>query len=87
MRSVKQWLESHGRSFPQPDGADDSISLAAFEAAGLPMVVACTHCTMTMALHAECSCNEAGEVFCDGCVASFDNVDEGYYGAGDPRWD
>jgi hypothetical protein len=75
MQTVKQWLESKGRKFPEPDGDDKSISLAAFEAAGLPMVVACTHCTMTMALHAERPCNEAGEIFCDDCAASFD-IDE-----------
>ena len=74
MLTVSQWLKSKGREFPEPDGDDgESISLAAYEAAGLPMVVACTGCTMTMALHAERPCNAAGEVFCDSCAADHDD--------------
>lgn len=77
MLTVSQWLKSKGREFPAPDGDDgESISLAAFEAAGLPMVVACTGCTMTMALHAERPCNAAGEVFCDDCARDHDDADE-----------
>ena len=74
MRTVKQWLESHGKKFPEPDGDDESVSMAAYEAAGLPMVVACTDCRMTMALHAERPCNEAGEVFCDDCAEGHEDA-------------
>lgn len=68
MQTVKQWLESKGRKFPEPDGDDGSTSMAAYEAARLPMVVACTACTMTMALTPERACNADGEIFCADCA-------------------
>jgi hypothetical protein len=69
MQTVKTWLESQGRKFPEPDCDDgEGTSMAAYEAANLPMVIACTNCQMTMALTAERPCNSEGEIFCADCA-------------------
>lgn len=64
MMTVAEWLKSQGRAFPEPDGADGSTSFAAYEAARLPMVVACTGCTMTFALTPERPCDHDGRLYC-----------------------
>ena len=76
MITVKQWLESHGRSYPEPDLPDGCISSAAFERARLPMVIACTHCTMTMALADDLPCDEEGHVFCGECADIHEGSEE-----------
>jgi len=48
--NVREYLAATGRAYPAPDRGD-SISSDAFERAGLPMVVECAGCAMTMALH------------------------------------
>lgn len=68
MQTVKQWLESKGRKFPEPDGEDGSTSMAAYEAANLPMVIACARCEMTMALTPERACDAEGRIFCADCA-------------------
>lgn len=69
MKTVAEYLESQGRKYPAPDGEDGSISLQAFEDARLPMVVACTGCTMTFVLSPERPCDDEGRVYCsEGCA-------------------
>lgn len=67
MITAGEWLKRQGRKFPKP-GADGMITGEQYDAAGLPMVVACTACTMTMALHEGRACNDAGQIFCDECA-------------------
>lgn len=69
MLTVKRYLEKNGKRYPEPDREDGSISLAAFDKAGLPMVVACTNCTMTMVCGPDRACDEDGKIFCDDCAA------------------
>ena len=68
MVTVEEWLKARGREFPKPDGDDGSTSMAAYDAAKLPMVVACAGCTMTMALTAERKVDDNGHVYCNGCA-------------------
>lgn len=68
MTNIKQYLESVGRSYPEPDMPDGSISGEAFEKAGLPMVIACSHCSMTMVCTPERPCLEDGAVLCEECA-------------------
>lgn len=72
MRTVGEWLKDRGRSYPEADGADGSISALAFEEARLPMVVSCTGCLMTFVLTPERPCDEEGRVFCSASCAGED---------------
>lgn len=65
--NVREYLESQGRAFPEAD-ADGSTSGEAYAAAGLPMVVACTGCEMTMALTPDRACDSGGRVYCAQCA-------------------
>lgn len=67
--TVGEYLAAEGREYPEPDNEDGSISLAAFEAADLPMVVQCTGCQMTMVLTPERFIDpKSGEIFCTSCA-------------------
>jgi hypothetical protein len=70
--NVRQYLQSRGRAYPEPDGGD-RISSQAFERAGLPMIVECAGCTMTMALHEHVAVDEeSGRVYCEDCAEALE---------------
>ncbi len=73
MMTVESYLKSKGREYPKPDGEDGSISLAAFEAVGVPMVVACTNCEMTMVCGPKVPCDEDGRIWCTECAEAFED--------------
>lgn len=77
MITVGQYLKSIGKSFPKAD-ADGTIPMSRFTEANLPMVVQCTHCTMTMCLRESLPCTQCGLVYCDECGAMYEACDEGY---------
>jgi hypothetical protein len=77
MMTLKEYLEAHGRKYPEPDGEDGSISMAAFDAEHLPMVVACTNCSMTMACRSDLPVDDNGHIYCYECAdAILDAQDE-----------
>jgi hypothetical protein len=65
---VAAWLRSHGREFPLPDGEGGTVSLAAFERAGIPVLVSCTQCMMTMPCGPALPCDEEGQLYCFSCT-------------------
>lgn len=65
--TVAEYLGREKREFPKPD-TNGCISYSQFLEAGLPMIVACAHCEMTMALHAQRFIDEdTSEIYCDEC--------------------
>lgn len=64
--TLEQYLAANGREYPTAD-ANGMISGEAFEAADLPMVVCCTHCTMSMVARRDLFVTENGLVYCDDC--------------------
>lgn len=76
LTTVAKYLHSQGRQFPRPD-AEGKITMAAFDDAGIPMVVACTACEMTMTCHSKRKVDaETGAVFCDSCAESISRPDD-----------
>lgn len=73
MLTVKTYLEAQGRSYPEAN-AEGHITGEQFEAAGLPMVVACTGCEMTMVLTADRPCDGSGRVYCEQCADDGNDV-------------
>jgi hypothetical protein len=64
---VEKWLHQHGKKYPNAD-PDGSIPLSRFDEAGIPAIVACTECTMTMPLRPDTFCYEDGHVLCTRCT-------------------
>ena len=76
MMTLQAYLESKGRTYPAPD-SKGFITAAQMQAAGLPMIVACTHCQMTMATASTRKVDEHGNVFCDDCVEIIEDAERG----------
>jgi len=70
MITVGKFLESIGKSYPKPDCDDGGISGQAFQDAGLPMVVACTCCEMTMVLTPDRPCDADGAIYWRACAGA-----------------
>ena len=61
MKSFSEWLKDNGEELPKGD-----ISGEWFAKRGLPMIVHCTCCEMTMALPSAYISNE-GYTYCSSC--------------------
>jgi hypothetical protein len=68
---VIEFLHSIGKEFPEPH-SDGSISYGQFEEAGIPMVVSCTECKMTMVIRKNMYCDNNGRVYCKGCESELE---------------
>ena len=71
MKTFKQWFEA---SFPNETIPEKVIPGDWFAKHGLPMVVACTCCTTTMALPSALI-DEDDQVFCSDCGSALDPDD------------
>lgn len=74
--TVEEYLTKNGREYPKAD-TDGGVTGAAFEEAGVPMVVKCTHCEMTMVTSRDRKVDgETGAVFCDECAGYVEESEE-----------
>jgi hypothetical protein len=74
MITCGEFLKRQGREFPKAN-AEGYITGEDYDRADLPMVVSCTACTMTMALHENRACDEQGLIYCDDCAGEDHDAD------------
>lgn len=67
MKTAREYLAEHNPEFTKATEGLDSIPGSLFQQHGVPMVVACTHCQMTMAVFSALI-DEDGRCFCGDCA-------------------
>ena len=63
MTTLEKYLKRSGRTFP----AGSVITGEDLENAGLPMIVRCYSCDMSMCIAADLPCTEDGAILCTTC--------------------
>jgi hypothetical protein len=74
--TLEEYLKLQGKEYPKA-GEDGRVNGEQLAAVGLPWMIACTGCHMTMAPFRDRQISEHGEFFCDECAETYldDNYD------------
>lgn len=67
MKTAREYLAEHSPAFAEAIKGLDSIPGDLFQQHGVPMVVACTHCQMTMAVFSA-KVDDHGNTWCVDCA-------------------